>query len=240
MSKEKLEVRALPLSTAIAEQAHVVLDAGDALDTEQFVLFGMLKGKKYVPSQFKSINSAGGKAVVNLVLIPRFAMESGEDLVSEVMNPAYKHDHAVTREARKYTKNGEVIDVPRTTKTIKQWRNSQLVKPLGRLIGGYIDYLGELEQPLHESAAGKLVQIPTGMNHPTGPRNVEPAIAHANARQSINFIRGRKKVIDGLIANDKADTTDRVVLKWCDEGLHLLRGHIPKHNSKKSKSDSSK
>ena len=240
MTKGKLVVKALPLSTAITDQANVVLDAGDCLDAEQFVMFGMLEGKKYVPSQFKSINSAGGKALVDLVLIPRFIEESGVDLVSEVMSAKYKQDHAVTRESRSITRNGAVIAVPRTTKTIKAWRNTQLVKPLGRLIDGYIGYLGGLEKPLHESPAGKLVLIPTGMNHPTGARNTPPKIDHTNVRLSVNFCDSRVKIIKPLIAEGKHDTADAMVLKWCEEGLHLFRGYIPKHNSKKSKSDSSK
>ena len=233
MSDRKTVVRALNLSPAIIKQSDVVLDAGDRLMAEQFTLYGLLEAEKLVPSQFKGVNSAGGKALVGTVLLPRFVEECGESLVAEVMNPKYKQDHAVTREERTITRNGVDFVVPRATKSIKQWKNTYINKPLQRLLDGYIGYLGGLEKPLHESAAGNLVQIPTGMNHPTGARNVVPDIAQPNVRQSVNFIQGRKKVIGDLIAKDKADTADRVVLKWCDEGLLLFRGYLPTHDSKK-------
>ena len=72
-------VRPLPLSPAITEQSTRVLDAHDSLDVEQSILFGMYKGKKYVPSQLKGINSAGGMALVLKVLLPRFMEESGKE-----------------------------------------------------------------------------------------------------------------------------------------------------------------
>jgi hypothetical protein len=238
MSDRKPEVRALTLSPAIIKQSAAVLDAGDVYVAEKTILFGQLEDKKLVPSQFKGVNSAGGQALVSMVLIPRFTEECGESLVTEVMNPKYKQDHKVTCEERTITRNGLEIVIPRTTRTIKGWKNTYINKPLGRLLDGYVEYLGGLEKPLHENASGKLVQVPAGTKKPASPRNEVPEIAHANVRQSVNFIRGRQKVIGDLVAKDKADTADRVVLKWCDEGLQLFRGYLPKHDSKKkSKSD---
>ena len=242
MKTKPLVVRPLRLSTAITEQSTRVLDAHDSLAVEQSILFGMYKGKKLVPSQLKGINSEGGMALVLKVLIPRFTRESGKELVDEVMSPKYKQDHEVTRDVRTVTdSDGIEIVIPKMTKSIKQWRNTALVKPLGRLVDGYIDYLGELKpNPLHESPAGNLVQIPTGTNGPAGARNTPPpSIAHKQASMYIAFHMSRQKVITKRISDDVADTTDRVCLKISDDAIHTLRGWLPKPKqaSKKSKSD---
>jgi len=238
MSNKPLVVRPLPLTIAITEQSTRVLDAHESLDVEQSILFGMYKGKKYVPSQLKGINSEGGMALVSKVMMPRFIRDSGKELVKEVMNPKYKQDHVVTRDLRTIEVDGLEVVIPKMTKSIKQWKNTAIVKPLGRLIDGYIGYLGGLEQPLHESGAGNLVQIPSGMNHPTGPRNAPVDIAQPNVRLSVNFCNGRLKIIKALIESNKHDTADAMVLKWCEEGLHLFRGFLPKkHSNKKSQSD---
>ena len=240
MSKLKV-IRPLPLSAAITEQSGCVLDAGIRFDAEQRVLFGMFKGKKYVPSQFKTLRSPGGMALVLKVLLPRFIEESGKELVDEVMSPKYKQDHEVTRDARTITDvDGLEIVIPKMTKSIKQWRNTAIVKPLGRLVDGYIGYLGKLEKPLHESGAGNLVQIPTGTNRTTtvvGARNTPHDIAQPNVRLSVNFCTERVRIIKPTIEANKHETADVMVLKWCEEGLHLFRGFIPKRGKKKSKSD---
>lgn len=238
MKTKPLVVRPLRLSTAITEQSGRVLDAHDSLAAEQIILFGMFKSKKLVPSQLKTMKSEGGMALVLKVLIPRFIAESGKELVDEVMSPKYKQDHEVTRDQRTIEIDGfDIRVIPKMTKSIKQWRNTALVKPLGRLVDGYYVYLGELKQPLHESPAGNLVQIPSGMNHPTGARNTPPSVAHKQASMFIAFHTDRKKVITKRISEDVADTTDLVCLKLADDALHALRGWLPKQASKKSKSD---
>ena len=242
--KTKPEViRPLPLSPEITEQSTRVLDAHDSLDVEQSILFGMYKGKKYAPSQLKGINSAGGMALVLKVLLPRFREESGKELVKEVMSPKYKQTHEVTRAERTIEIDGfDIRVIPKMTKSIKQWRNTAIVKPLGRLVDGYIGYLGDLKQPLHESGAGNLVQIPTGTNRTTtGARNTPHDITQPNVRLSVNFCTERVRIIKPVIEANKHDTADAMVLKWCEEGLHLFRGFIPKPKSKqaskKSKTD---
>ena len=226
MTVLKTKVSALTLSVSIITQSNAVLDAGNLFDTERARLYTSFKKAKYRPSQFKGIESEGGQGLVLTVLLPRFIAESGKELVAEVMNPKYKATHVVKRS--KLTVDGG-DDVPALSKSIKQWKNTALSVPLKRLGDGYAAWLGEQPQPLHESPQGKLVPIPTGNNHPTGPRNTVPKVVHTEARIWSKFAIDRKRVLELKVAADKADTTDRMMLKRADEVLHELRGHLPKN-----------
>jgi len=226
MNSTKTKVSALTLSVSIITQSNAVLDAGILFDTERSRLYTSFKKAKYRPSQFKGIESEGGQGLVLTVLLPRFIAESGKELVAEVMNPKYKHTHVVKRP--KLTVDGG-DDIPALSKSIKQWRGTALSTPLKRLGDGYAAWLGAQPEPMHESPQGKLVPIPKGNNHPTGPRNTVPKIQHTEARLWFTFATERKRVLSAKVAADKADTTDVVMLKKADEVIHELRGHLPRN-----------
>jgi len=226
MTVLKTKVSPLSLSVSIIAQSNAVLDAGNLFDAERSRLYTQLKKAKYRPSQFKGIESEGGQGLVLTVLLPRFIAESGKELVAEVMNPKYKATHVVKRPKRSVEGSD---DVPALSKSIKQWKNTALSVPLKRLGDGYAAWLGEQPQPLHESPQGKLVPVPTGNNHPTGPRNTVPKIQHTEARLWFTFTTERKRVLELKVAADKADTTDMLMLKRADEILHELRGHLPRN-----------
>lgn len=213
MKKAKTETPMLKLTPEIIKQSNAFLDCSDQMDVEHNVLMGLWAKQKFVPSDFKGIYSAGGRAYVHDVLLPRFVADVGQDFADQVFDTKYKQEVVLAHGS--------------TSKTVKAWKNSAIETPLSRLGKKYASYLGSRDIPLHESANGKLVQIPTGTNAGRAPRNEVPEISHPAVRQFVKLSQTQLRILTDKVKADKADMTDRACIQACDWVLDKFKGHIP-------------